>query len=367
MAAKDYLSVITPNTDLTVPDVDGYGPGTSTGLDTGDLRRKYNFGDRFSELALAQDPFFRFLSKVSKKPVDDPQFKWAEKRPSFHKRYAYCIGQYNAGTLDVHDSEVDLASTAGTAADAAGDVIELAFATDWKSSGNQQNVYGRSGNIAIGATGTRPEFFLEGQMIRIPTGAVNTSEGSTSSSYHLARVNSAESASTAAGGVDNDTMELMKVNCTIVKFGSSNELAGFHNNNGFTTNSSNGSNEAYDQSIASRLENIRTYVVGTAFSEGSGYPETWKDQPYTTNMGLTQIWKTSMAMSNTSRATSLKYDSSEWARVWKEKLIEHKWDIETSLLFGSQYEDSTAGIQYTQGALDYISTYGNAFSLTIAT
>ena len=68
----DFISAITPNTDLTVADVDGLGPGTSTSLDTGDLRRKYNFGDRVSELAIAQDPFFRFLSKVAKRPVDDP-------------------------------------------------------------------------------------------------------------------------------------------------------------------------------------------------------------------------------------------------------------------------------------------------------
>ena len=34
--------------------------------DTGDLRRKYNFGDRVSELAIAQDPFFRFVSSRQK-------------------------------------------------------------------------------------------------------------------------------------------------------------------------------------------------------------------------------------------------------------------------------------------------------------
>ena len=47
------------NNDLTVADHTGaFGPGTSTNFDTGDLRRKYNFGDRVSELAIAQDPFF---------------------------------------------------------------------------------------------------------------------------------------------------------------------------------------------------------------------------------------------------------------------------------------------------------------------
>ena len=88
---SDYLSVITPNTNLTVADSDQatIGPGLSTNLSTGDIRRKYNFGSRVSELAIPQDPFFRFVSKVAKKPTDDPQFKYTEKRPSFHKRYAY--------------------------------------------------------------------------------------------------------------------------------------------------------------------------------------------------------------------------------------------------------------------------------------
>ena len=58
----------------------------NTQLDTGALRRKYNFGDYVSELALAQDPFFRFLSMVSKKPTDDPSFKFTEKRSSYTKR-----------------------------------------------------------------------------------------------------------------------------------------------------------------------------------------------------------------------------------------------------------------------------------------
>ena len=67
----------------------GGGVGDPSSLSTGDLRRKYNFGDRVSELAIPQDPFFRFVSKVGKKPTDDPQFKWTEKRSSWHKRYGY--------------------------------------------------------------------------------------------------------------------------------------------------------------------------------------------------------------------------------------------------------------------------------------
>ena len=68
-------------------------------------------------------------------------------------------------------------------------------------------------------------------------------------------------------------------------------------------------------------------------------------------------------MNNTDRATVLKYEGNEWARIWKQKLIEHKWDIESAMLFGTQ--NSTYNT--TQGAVDYISTYGNVFSLAVAT
>jgi hypothetical protein len=72
-----------------------------------------------------------------------------------------------------------------------------------------------------------------------------------------------------------------------------------------------------------------------------------------------------MAMDNTTRATVLKYEPNEFARVWREKLIEHKWDIEQSILFGSQYDSGDEW--YTQGAVDFISSYGNVFSLTHST
>jgi len=70
-------------------------------------------------------------------------------------------------------------------------------------------------------------------------------------------------------------------------------------------------------------------------------------------------------MDNTTRATVLKYEPNEFARIWREKLIEHKWDIETALLFGSQA--SVSDVQYTQGAIDFVSSYGNVFSLTHST
>jgi hypothetical protein len=71
-------------------------------------------------------------------------------------------------------------------------------------------------------------------------------------------------------------------------------------------------------------------------------------------------------MDNTARATVLKYDSSEWARVWKEKLIEHKYDIEQSLLFNGTASTADEA-WYTDGVVNYISGFGNQFSLAVAT
>ena len=357
--------------DLTVSDVDGLGPGTSTELDTGDLRRKYNFGDRVSELSLASDPFFRFLSKVSKKPTDDPAFKWAEKRPSWNKRYGYVCGYINSSGATVTNNAILHASNdGGTGADVSvGDTLKLWMVGDYTNSGNKQNIYGKSSNdVAVGASGTQPLFFLPGQIIKVPTQAADKSAVSEwGKGYCVARITAVDTNGGSGTSVDSKTATL--VTCSVVRDPGATyfDLAGWFGGTAFSPGGSSDDETTADQSIASTLEKARTYVIGSAFGEGTGYPETWKDQPYSTNYGLTQIWKTSMAMTNSARATVLKFEPNEWARVWKEKLIEHKWDIETSLLFGSQYEDSTNGIQYTQGAVDYITQYGNQFSLATST
>ena len=353
----DYLSAITPQTDLTVADFDGRGPGTSTDLLTGDIRRKYNFGNKVSELSIAQDPFFRFVSKVAKKPTDDPQFKWAEKRDSWHKRYAYVgAAKDNAGAW-VTTSDLG-------AAPGAGDTLSLRMITDYKNTGNIQNVFGNTTNdFAIGATGTMPKFFLPGQIVKIPT---SSSAGGDPTGYMIAKVNTVTEYAAGASSQDDATAtsstnpDMVQLDCTVVKAGTQylTTTANIDDAGTAVTPST--------QRIHDQLEPMRCHVMGSAHAEGSGYPETWKDQPYSTNTGMTQIWKTSMAMTNTARATVLKYEPNEWARIWQNKLIEHKYDIEQSLLFGSQYTDGS-NVQYTQGAIDYITGYGNTFSLSTAT
>ena len=309
-------------------------------LDTGDLRRKYNFGNRVSELSIAQDPFFRLLSQVGKSPTDDPSFKFATKRGSWHKRYAYCIAVSTDGASWTANGTIDADATA---------VYYLKMATDYKNSGNIQNVYGQSNDeIKVGDDGTQPKFYLPGQMIKIN---LADSAGGAQTDYCLFKVETV-----ALQDSDGATSAHTDADAAIL----SGKFVRTSAKTNLTTVSGDFAADSVYASSSEALEAKRSYVVGTGFEEGSGYPETWKDQPYSNGYGQTQIWKTSMAMTNTARATSLKYDANEWARVWKEKLVEHKWDIEQSLLFGTQA--SSGDVNYTQGAVDYVLQNGNIFS-----
>jgi hypothetical protein len=349
-------------------DVASWSDGTSK--DTGDLRRKYNFGDRVSELSIAQDPFFRFVSKVAKKPVDDPEFKFTERRPSYHKRYAYVVGFTKSGTKTINDATLtDTSSAALTTS--TGQEVKLYLACDYKASGNIGSMIGNSSNdVLVGASGTQPGFLMEDQVLKVPlnnsTHAASEVTSVDVDDYILVRIDTVhpnESTSYATSDTSDGVADSARsvyatpITGTIVKApaaASSTELTSYVNNIPLGT--------SYHANIANVLEKMRSYVVGNAHAQGTGYPETWKDQPFSTAFGLTQIWKTSLAMDNTTRATVLKYEPNEFARIWREKLIEHKWDIETSLLFGSQA--SVDGVQYTQGAVDYIINYGNIFSGT---
>ena len=144
----------------TYADVGSWSNGASK--DTGDLRRKYNFGDRVSELAIAQDPFFRFVSKVAKKPTDDPEFKFTERRSSYHKRYAY---------ITAHGASSAVATTGDATVPAGaldqGDIYYFKMGTDYKSAGNISSISGQSTNaVAVGDAGTAPAFFIPDQVIK---------------------------------------------------------------------------------------------------------------------------------------------------------------------------------------------------------
>jgi len=327
---------------------EGYAASQGSSLSTGDLRRKYNFGDRVSELQIPQDPYFRFVSKLSKRPTDDPEFKFTERRPSFHKRYAYIVG-HGESSIATNDASID-GSTGPNTDIAAGGQYKFRMGADYKSAGNLSNVFGQSnGAFSVGSAGTRPEFFLPGQIIKTNLCTVTTAIGTAPvvGDYMLWRIDSI---------VKNTLTVDLDVTC--IRTATSDTYREFTSFVAATTVIT----AVYTAAIRDDLERRRTYVVGSAFSMGSGYPETWKDEPFSTGYGRTQIWKTTLAMDNSTRATVLKYEPNEWARIWKEKLIDHKWDIETSLLFGTQ--GVVDGVPFTEGIVDYITNYGNVFSLT---
>ena len=230
--------------------------------------------------------------------------------------------------------------------DAAEDIFYGQFGTDYSNQGNLTNRVGQTPNYEEGDANTEPKFLLEGQLLKVPVASVSNIAGASSVvDYQVVKITNV----VASGNYQN-------VTGTVVK---GVDAGRFYMGIPLSIAQGAGTTTEGEEALAP----FKCYVVGSAHAEGSGYPETWKDQPYSTNYGRTQIWKTAMAMTNTARATSLKYEGNEWSRVWKEKLIEHKWDMESSLLFGTQSETHIT----TQGAVDYILNYGNSFSLNIAT
>jgi hypothetical protein len=337
---------------------------SSVQLNTGALRRKYNFGDMVSELALAQDPFFRFLSKVAKKPTDDPSFKFTERRSSYTKRYAY-VADYSSAAIAVPATDV----TSASPNPAAGQTYTFGMFTDYNSNGNNQNIYGQTVVYQEGVEGTQPQFFIPGQIVKIPVGPAGAANNLASevSDYTLWKINSVDLDTQGTSSTSSATANKAIINATCLKAPATSNFM-----QATTTGAAIGDGNAglgYAATPASKaqaqedLEPFKCYVVGSAFAAGTGYPETWQDQPFSTGHGQTQIFKTSAVMNNTDRATVLKYEGNEWARIWKEKLIEHKWDIEQSMLFGNQ----SSTYNTTEGAVNYISTYGNVFGLTLAT
>jgi len=333
----DNFTGLTENTPTT-------GQAGSS-LSTGDLRRRYNFGSDVSMLAVQQDPFFFLLSKYRKSPTDDPQFKFTEERQSFYRRYAYPVAHSTDGsTWTANNATITIANVA------VGKTFYIRLKGDYKTAGNIGSRFGNvNSKVDIGDSGTRPQFVMPNQMLKV---ICSDTDFETPNDYFVMRVVSTE----------NSASEGLDVRGIIVRAPDSStdvELQWSSATAPMTTTY----NVANANSL-SGLESKKVYVVGSAFARGSGYPDTWADNPYSTSYGQTQIWKTALAMDNSTRATVLKYAGNEFARIWANKLIDHKWDIETDLLFSNQYVDAD-GIQYTQGVVDYITQFGNLFTLDL--
>ena len=107
-------------------------------------------------------------------------------------------------------------------------------------------------------------------------------------------------------------------------------------------------------------------VIGSAWGEGTDDPEGWKDEMYSRE-GYCQIFKTAIQLfSGTALATRYRGRPDEYRRVWADKLMEHKMDIEHAMLFGvGASDESTAGpVRYTHGMVPYTEANGKVMDFT---
>ena len=350
---------------------------------TGDMRRRFDFSDRFSELAVNQTPFFRLVSQIAKSPTDDPAFKYAEKRQSWHKRHGYVIA-HNTSTTPANYGAGSPDATVATAVD---NTHYFWLGGDTEYRGNIQNVIGQYDTV-IGAAGTRPQHYLPKQMVRIPSRAAGAGYNYTTSDYFIGQVQEVvegnlaisggsagtfTSESSDAGAAEKECVRL-KVYLTRVP-SSDKDMSSFaHNDSLFDLSAVGESVSGAKDTGATALAPLQTHTIGSSYEEGSSLVgSTWKDEPYSTSYGQTQIFRDEFGMTNTSRATVLKFEPNEWARVWKDKLVEHKWNMELAGLFGVQGSASVAtGSEaaathyYTQGAADFCLRAGNIFQLAHA-
>tara|TARA_Y100001963_G_scaffold68502_1_gene95460 strand:+ start:11399 stop:12970 length:1572 start_codon:yes stop_codon:yes gene_type:complete len=333
--------------------------GQGTGPQAGDLRRKYNFGDRVSELAIAQTPFFRFLSMVGKNPTNDPEFKSLEYRHQWQRRWVFAKAYGSAYTTSQGDGDIAALSTAGAFANDdldQGDTLVLGVVSDYTNTGK---VAPAGQDSLLGTAGTTPIYLLQNQLLRVPITQWDNSHAKKDEGYIIVKVTAAPSVNDTNSAVGVIPAYGNALTCKIVK-GESFSMAA---TDYITLGGTDGAGSiTMGDSVGA--DSTRIQIVGTAYAEGSGYPETWSDQ-VSDIYGYTQIWKTAMKMNNTARATVLRGMPNEWARVWKEKLIEHKMDIEFDLLFGHKHKDSSAAdpVRYTQGAVDFVLASGNVFGL----
>jgi hypothetical protein len=275
---------------------------TPAGLTINDTRRKFDFGDRVAELAPQQSPFFVYLSKVAKKPTNDPVFKYLEQRHQWQRRNFHLGDSVDSASYSV------------------GDLIDGDNTTNTVRVYVNYDKYGQ-----IQSAEYRPEFFVEGLIV-----AIKDTDGTP----RRFRVNATPSVTSGAGTVEV-AMKALEAGTYVF------------------------ADDAVGQ------------VIGSAHDEGGDTPEGWQDAMIDAE-GYCQIFKTGMSIfSGTSLATEYRGIKNEFQRVWSEKLMEHKMDIENALLFGSgstgtETALSTAPRRYSHGIVTKAEASGKVYNMSYA-
>jgi hypothetical protein len=292
--------------------------GTSINVD----RRIFNFGERVAELAPQQSPFFSYLSSVAKKPTDDPVFKFLEQRHQWQRRNfqlqaAKVIGDYGTDAFAI----------------VTGDNFYVDCLYD---------KFGREVSTAVA-----PEFLLVGQIVAIECEYdADGSDGSDVGAIAYYKIDTVEAVDAAKAKITAATFLKLMLKPTRTADGATAATAGIQT-----------------PVSASKLrfdDNVKGQVVGSAFAEGGTDPEGWSDEFYNRE-GYCQIFKTAVPLfSGTALATRYRGISNEYMRVYQEKLMEHKMDLEHAMLFGVGTDDSSATgpVRRTWGIVPYTEAYG---------
>jgi len=292
---------------------------TPQGVSINDSRRIFNFGERVAELNPAASPFFAYLSKVAKKPTDDPVFKFLEKRHQWQRRNFFVKAQdtltadasWEAADFNLSSFEVDV----------------------------DYDIYGRK----VSGGEFKAEFLQVGQMIAMEATATLSSTASPVIAYY--RIT----------GVTQNSIDT-SINAEYVKAVKTGV------ENGEITTYANADTLVF-------ADNANGQVIGSAYLEGDTAPAGgWRDE-FFSREGYAQIFKTVVPLfSGTSLATRYRGDANEYMRVYQEKLMEHKMDIENALLFGYGVTDesSTDAARKTWGILPYTEIYGRVKTFTYA-
>ena len=298
----------------------GGNAGVATNVSLDDTRRKFNFGERVAELAPLQSPFFVYLSKVAKKATNDPVFKFLEQRHQWQRRN-FAVENTDAHTL-----------AANTVAEGNPTALDLTCGYD---------KYGK-----ITGSDTAPEFLLEGQVVVIKCTINATGAASDEAARATVKVTGLGAGTATGQAIAGTILSLNKAD----------------------------SGEKVEDSYFSGGGGTITYtdgdlgqVIGTSWEEGSDEPAGWEDKLYDRE-GYCQIFKTGMNLySGTSLATEYRGIANEFQRIWQDKLMEHKMDIEQAMLFGigsASNEVTGNPTRQTWGILPYTEQFGKIYNMS---
>ena len=312
------------------------------GVSINNTRRIFNFGERVAELAPMQSPFFTYLSKVAKKPTDDPVFKFLERRHQWQRRNALTLDSIKSATFAEDATSATLVTTE--------------FATDLKF----DCLYDKYGRVV--KTEVAPNFFIAGQTIAVE--ANYSALGDQTDNEKIIVIFKAGTPTVNANDTTVPVASWVSIGGVPYVVSVGLNMAKWDDNG--LTEIANGT------STIQLTTNLEAQVIGSAWAEGSRDPEGWKDEFYSRE-GYCQIFKTAIQLfSGTSLATRYRGVANEYKRVWQEKLMEHKMDIEHTMLFGigqpagASDAATETPTRFSWGIVPYTEMYGKVYNFTYA-